>query len=126
MPDAAYYRAWRAAHPGYAKRQTEIKRKRRASHGREDRTKEFANRKSKAGSSEPIPQLYEEVRNGRGVSFLQDEMRMDMEQEKALALIEGRDPAEAARAYRMKEAAWIFRSAAPFYEDRIGDSDDTD
>jgi hypothetical protein len=40
------------------------------------------------------------------VSFWDDELRMDLHQERALAVLEHRDPDAAVGAYRSRELAW--------------------
>ena len=104
MPDAAYFRAWRAAHPEYRERQNRLRNERRAAQGRGDRAREYAKRPIRA--VEPLPELYPNLRHGRVLSFREDELKMDIEQERALAVIEGRDPDDAATTYRRIEQAW--------------------
>lgn len=40
------------------------------------------------------------------MAFWEDELRMDLAQEAALAELEGRDPAAAVAAYRRRELSW--------------------
>jgi hypothetical protein len=54
----------------------------------------------------PLLPLYPELRSGTRLSFWEDELRMDLAQERALAEMEGRDPDEAVRAYRSRERRW--------------------
>jgi hypothetical protein len=58
----------------------------------------------------PLPTLFP----GKGVrvAFWQDELAADLRQEAALAALEGRDPAEAVRAYAARESTW-FRLTVP-------------
>ena len=56
MPDAAYYRSWRAAHPAYRDRQKQLRRERRRRTGRGDRSAEYARRRSRA--IPPVPGLH--------------------------------------------------------------------
>lgn len=53
MANAAYHRAWRAAHPDYRERQNRLRNERRRRDGRGDRSAEYARRKSRA--IPPIP-----------------------------------------------------------------------
>ena len=52
---------------------------------------------------------------GARLSFWNDELAMDLEQERALATLEGRDPDQAARAYRVRETLWA-SITAPLYD----------
>jgi hypothetical protein len=115
MPDAAYYRAWRAAHPEYRARQNRLRAERRRRNGRGDRTAEYARRKSRAAP--PMPplhaghDLFERARMLVGprrstLVALHDPLHDDLLSEATLALIEGRDPVEAIRAFRAREHAY--------------------
>lgn len=108
MPDAAYYRAWRARNAAYRAREVARSRARREAGGRGDRTKEYSNRNAarRTGPTEPLPQLYAHLRRGAALSFWNDELAMDLAQERELARLEGRDPEEAARHYGARERAW--------------------
>jgi hypothetical protein len=55
---------------------------------------------------EPLPLLMAHLQHGSRVAFWEDELRLDLAQEEALALLEGRDPAAGVRAYRARETAW--------------------
>jgi hypothetical protein len=123
MPDAAYYRAWRAAHPEYRKRQAAVRAEHRRVHGRESRANEY--RKSRAQPYEPLPVLYPELNHGSAMSFWEDELRMDLAQERALAELEGVDPDEAVLAYRRREKAWL-AFAAPLIEEVLHGSNDSE
>ena len=56
MSTAAYFRAWRAAHHDYCKRQNRVRNERRRSMGRGDRSAEYATRRSRA--LPPMPGLH--------------------------------------------------------------------
>src|SRR5262245_42374941 len=113
--DAAYYRAWRAAHPEYRARQVRLRNERRRLHGRGDRAAEYAARRGR-----PIPPLpglhhghalFERARGIVGARTttlvsLADPLYDDLVAEATLALLEGADPAEAVRRYRAREAAF--------------------
>lgn len=112
MPDASYYRAWRAAHPEYRARQNRLRNERRRLQGRGDRSAEYARRRSRA--IPPIPPLhdghplFEEARQIVGprrtsLVTLHDPLHDDLLSEATLALIEGRDPHEAIRTFRSRE-----------------------
>lgn len=50
------------------------------------------------------PHLY----HGQHVSWWSEELACDLEQERALAELEGRDPDAAVRAYRAREYGWSY------------------
>jgi hypothetical protein len=115
MADAAYYRAWRAAHPEYKAQQNRLRAERRRRHGRGDRSAEYARRRSRA--IPPIPplhvghDLFDEARRIVGerrttLVTLYDPLHDDLLSEATLALIEGRDPHEAIRSLRSRELAF--------------------
>jgi hypothetical protein len=115
MTDAAYYRAWRAAHPEYRARQNRLRNERRARNGRGDRSAEYAKRASRA--IPPIPALHEghevfeqarAVVGPRRTSLVQlhDPLYEDLLSEATLAIIEGRDPEDAVRAYGARERSF--------------------
>jgi hypothetical protein len=115
MADAAYYRAWRAAHPEYRARQNRLRAERRRLKGRGDRSAEYRRRRSRA--LPPIPplhdghHLFEEARRVVGprrttLVTLHDPLHDDLLSEATLALIEGRDPREAIRSFRAREKAF--------------------
>lgn len=115
MPDAAYFRAWRAAHPEYRARQNRLRNERRRRHGRGDRSAEYAKRASRAIPSIPGlhlgHDLFDRARRIVGprkstLVSLHDPLYDDLVSEAALALIEGRDPSDAVRAYGARERAF--------------------
>jgi hypothetical protein len=118
MADAAYHRAWRAAHPEYRARQNRLRNERRRRVGRGDRSAEYTSRRSRAMPAvPPIPclhlghELFEQARRVVGpkrtsLVSLHDPLHEDLLSEATLALLEGRDPSEAARAYRARERAY--------------------
>jgi hypothetical protein len=125
MTDAAYYRAWRAAHPEYRARQNRLRNERRARNGRGDRSAEYARRQSRAAP--PIPtlhvghSLFDEARKVVGPRVtslvqLHDPLYDDLIAEATLALIEGRDPKDAVRAYGARERAFG-RVTCPLFEE---------
>ena len=115
MANAAYHRAWRAANPDYRERQNRLRNERRRRDGRGDRSAEYARRKSRA--IPPIPpkhlghQLFELARRIVGpqqttLVTLKDPLHDDLLSEATLALLEGRDPADAVVRYRARERAF--------------------
>ena len=115
MPDASYYRAWRAAHPDYRARQNRLRNERRRLRGRGDRTAEYAARRSRA--IPPVPALhaghdfFEEARRIVGprrtsLVSLYDPLYDDLLSEATLALVEGRDPHDAVRRYASRERSF--------------------
>lgn len=122
--NAAYHRAWRAAHPAYRARQNRLRAERRRRDGRGDRSAEYARRRSRAAA--PMPglhhghPLFEEARRIVGprrstLVVLHDPLYDDLLSEATLALIEGRDPHEAIRAFGARERAYG-RWTAPLSE----------
>jgi hypothetical protein len=122
--DAGYYRAWRAAHPEYRARQNRLRNERRARNGRGDRSAEYARRPSRA--LPPIPELHvghavfeqaRQVVGPRVTSLVQlhDPLYDDLVSEATLAIIEGRDPEDAVRAYGLRERSFG-RVTCPLYE----------
>jgi hypothetical protein len=115
MANAAYYRAWRAAHPAYRARQNRLRAERRRRHGRGDRSMEYA-RKRKPGIPSMPPlhvghSLFELARRIVGprrtsLVVLHDPLYDDLLSEATLALIEGRDPQEAVRTYGARERSY--------------------
>ena len=125
MADAAYYRAWRAAHPEYQIRQNRLRAERRRLKGRGDRSAEYARRRSRA--IPPLPpmhdghDLFERARQIVGprrtsLVALYDPLHDDLLSEATLALIEGRDPHQAIRSFRSRELAFG-RITCPLFED---------
>ena len=115
MADAAYHRAWRAAHPEYRERQNQLRNERRRRNGRGDRSAEYARRRSRAVP--PLPglhvghDLFERARQVVGprrstLVTLHDPLYDDLVSEATLALIEGRDPWDAVRSYGARERAF--------------------
>ena len=115
MPDASYYRAWRAAHPEYRARQNCLRNERRRLRGRGDRSAEYAARRSRA--IPPIPGLHDghdlfaEARRIVGprrttLVSLHDPLYDDLLSEATLALIEGRDAQDAVRRYASRERSF--------------------
>jgi hypothetical protein len=115
MPDAAYYRRWRAAHPEYRERQNRLQAERRRRNGRGDRSAEFARRRSRA--IPPVPalhlghDLFEKARRIVGprrtsLVTLYDPLYDDLLSVATLALIEGRDAQDAVRRYGAQERSF--------------------
>ena len=98
-----YWRDWRRDHPEYRARQNILRNARRATAGR-DRAAEYAKRPSRA--IPPLTPLFPDQRGAR-LSFWSDELRADLHQERALAILEGRDPDVATRAYERRELEWF-------------------
>ena len=134
MADAAYYRAWRAAHPEYRARQNRLRADRRRRNGREDRSREYARRRERRQcerhmrqADAPVPALHlghdlfevaRQIVGPRRTAFvlLHDPLYDDLVSEATLALIEGRDPHEAVRAYGARERSFG-RVTCRFLED---------
>jgi hypothetical protein len=115
MPDAAYFRAWRAAHPEYRARQNRLRNERRRCSGRGDRSAEYRQRQSRAIPGVPGLHvghlLFEEARRIVGqrrstLATLHDPLHDDLLSEATLALLEGRDPVDAIRRYGATERAF--------------------
>jgi hypothetical protein len=115
MADAAYHRAWRAAHPEYQARQNRLRNERRRQQGRGDRAAEYASRPTRAIPSVPGlhagHDLFERARRIVGprrttLVTLHDPLYDDLISEATLALIEGRDPEVAIRRYGARERAF--------------------
>lgn len=115
MADASYHRAWRAAHPEYRDRQNRLRNERRRRNGRGDRSAEYAKRPSRA--IPPMPrlheghELFEFARRVVGPAptslvSLHDPLHEDLLSEATLALLEGRDPGAAVRAFGARERAF--------------------
>ena len=125
MADAAYYRAWRAAHPDYRARQNRLRAERRRRNGREDRSTEYARRRRP--TIPPMPALHlghdlfnlaRRIVGPRKTSFvvLHDPLYDDLVSEATLALIEGRDPTEAVRRYGARERTYG-RVTCPLFDE---------
>ena len=133
MADAAYYRAWRAAHPDYRARQSRLRAERRRRLGREDRSREYARCREQRRRSSPARQdaasiqplhlgheLFDHAREVVGprrtsLVTLHDPLHDDLLSEATLALLEGRDPHEAVRAYGTRERTYG-RVTCPLFE----------
>jgi hypothetical protein len=124
MPDAAYFRAWRAAHPEYRARQNRLRNERRRRLGRGDRSAEYRRRPSRSIPGVPAlhlgHHLFEEARRIVGhrhstLASLHDPLHDDLLSEATLALLEGRDPVEAVRRYGAMERSFG-RVTAPLTE----------
>ena len=105
MPDAAYWREYRAAHRERLCAQQREQRKLKP-RVRGDRSAEYARRKTRAHPVPDLPVLFPRLHHGCVLSFWDEELRMDLEQERSLAILEGRCPETAARTYRSRETAW--------------------
>ena len=125
MADAAYYRAWRAAHPAYRERQNRRRNERRGRSGRGDRSAEYARRRGRA--IPPLPglhvghHLFERAREVVGprrssLVTLYDPLYDDLVSEATLALIEGRDPGDAVRTFGARERSFG-RVTCPLFEE---------
>ena len=125
MTDAAYHRAWRAAHPEYRARQNRLRNERRARNRRGDRSAEYARRPSRA--LPPMPglhvghSLFDQARvivGPRLTSLVQlhDPLYDDLVSEATLAIIEGRAPEDAIRSYGARERAFG-RVTCPLFEE---------
>lgn len=115
MSTPEYHRAWRAAH-----REQERARKRRwraTPAGRASRAREYLRRASRAAP--PLPplhtghvlldaarQLVPDRAPGARYQWREEALAQDLRSEAVVAMLEGRDPAEAVRAYRAREGAW--------------------
>ena len=115
MADAAYYRAWRAAHPEYRARQNRLRSERRRLKGRGDRTAEYARRPSRAIAEVPgmhvghdLFELARRIVGPRRGTLVQlyDPLYDDLLSEATLALLEGVDPEHAVQRYAAKERAF--------------------
>lgn len=120
---AEYFRAWRAAHPDYRRREVARTARRRAD-GREDRTAEYRNASRKRTQAraevqplEEIPPLhvghpiFEAARElvgptRSGLTVYLDPMHEDLLSEAVVALLAGEDPVAAVRRFRSGEHAW--------------------
>lgn len=109
--DPAYWRKWRAEHPEYRERQTRLKRERRYKKGRGDRTKEYQNRPSRAKPR--VEPLFPQLRRGVVLSFWNDELKMDLAQERELAILEGKDPEAVCKEYEQRETEWFALCGTP-------------
>ena len=115
MADALYHRRWRAAHPEYRARQNRLRNERRRRLGRGDRSAEYRRRASRALPAIPGlhdgHDLFEQAHRivgpkRRSLSTLHDPLHEDLLSEATLALLEGRDPADAVRSYGARERSY--------------------
>jgi hypothetical protein len=127
--NAAYHRAWRAAHPEYRAREVERSRQRRALHGRGDRSAEYARqrehraltRRLRSGDNGTIQANHPLLEAARAVALGQvrpDRRSVlfrptyeDAVSEAVLAIVVGEDPVPAVRRYLSAERAWLSRTA---------------
>jgi hypothetical protein len=111
--DPGYWKRWRAAHPEYRERQRELKNRRRAENGREDRSREYAKereRRAAARVSEPaLPELFPDLVPHRRTTLLfrDEDLRRDLRQVRELALLEGTNVLNAVRSFARREREWI-------------------
>ena len=115
MPDAAYFRDWRRTHPEYKTRQNARRNERRRRLGRGDRAMEYARRLTRALPPMPLLHhghpLFDQARaivgpNRSGLTVLRDPLYDDLIAVATLAILQGRDPAEAVRRFRSAELSW--------------------
>jgi hypothetical protein len=71
-----------------------------------DRTEERAKYVRPSRAAEPLPVLRPELQRGGAVAFWEDELRLDLQQERELAKLQNRNPDKAAERYRAREMAW--------------------
>lgn len=110
MPDAAYYRRWRAAHPAYRTREAARSAASRLINGRGNRRHEYHNRNEQRHHDQPteaLPPLFPDLARGTTLEFWDEALAADLRQEAALAELEGRDPRKAVLAYRYRERRWL-------------------
>jgi len=140
LPDAAYYREWRKAHPEYRKKQNLLRRERRKRKGREDRSEEYKRRGKTylARASEKHVQERLQATGDNGwcleSSLIRKAKELALRVKKpdlrttvyddtyeelvcvcVLALCEGNDPEEAMKAW-MTERSTRTRMGAPLYD----------
>jgi hypothetical protein len=126
MPDAAYYRAWRAAHPEYRARQNGLRNARRRLNGRSDRPALPVRVRARPRSEPPpVPEINQvDLRHAlyeRGVSivggfrkpqggtfvFASELIHAEAIQVAVLAILERRDPRKAVAAFKTREYGWL-------------------
>ena len=124
MPTAAYYRAWRAAHPEYRAREALRSARRKA-----------RQRVTVVDEPPPTHPVLEQARQvvgplhagqGRAYRFPSEVMHEELICEAALAICEGKDPCEAVKAFRKREAQWLKVTTWLADEDGKGRLDATD
>lgn len=112
--DPEYFRKWRAAHPEYVEREKARRALTRAKGDRGDRSEEYKHRalvratvrELAFGPDGVMPPLYPNLQHGKAFSFWEDELRMDLGQERELAKLEGIDEEVAVKEYRRREGRW--------------------
>jgi hypothetical protein len=127
--NAAYHRAWRAAHPEYRAREVERSRQRRALHGRGDRSAEYARQRERraltrrlnAGDNGVVEANHPLLEVARTVALghVRPDRRSllfrptfeDAVSEALVAIVAGEDPVPAVRRYLSVERAWLSRTA---------------
>jgi hypothetical protein len=127
--NAAYPRAWRAAHPEYRAREVERSRRRRALHGRGDRSAEYARQRERraearrlsSGENGTTEETHPLLKAARSAALRQ--VRPDQRSvlfrptfevavsEALVAIVAGEDPVPAIRRYLAAERAWLMRTA---------------
>ena len=130
--NAAYHRTWRAAHPEYRRREVERSRRRRALHGRGDRSLEYARQRERRAvarrlrtgengtveTSHPLLKVagtvaLSQVRPDRRSILFRPTVE-DAVSEALLAIMAGEDPVPAVRRYLSAERAWLSCTAPLF------------
>ena len=127
--NAAYHRAWRAAHPEYRAREVERSRRRRALHGRGDRSAEYARQRERRaigrrlesgenGWTEETHPILEAARTAALCHVRPDQRSAffrptfeDAVSEATVAIVAGDDPVLAVRRYVASERAWLMHTA---------------
>lgn len=108
MP-AEYWRDYRRRHAAelreYNRQRRKLPRVRAQRHAFEAQRR-MRLRAARASLPVPIPMLYPHLQRGGALSFWEDELRIDLAQERHLAILEGRDPDDAVRRYRAREMGW--------------------
>jgi hypothetical protein len=127
--NAAYHRAWRAAHPEYRRREVERSRRRRAAWGRDDRSIEYARQRERralarrisaaengwVAEAHPILEaaraaVLRHIGPDRRSAFFRPTFE-DAASEAVVAIVAGEDPVPAVRRYLAGERAWLMRTA---------------
>lgn len=115
MPDAAYLRRWRAAHPEYRAREALRSRARKATSAYRAWRRTHERRQSRAlPPLPPLPPLHQGhpiLATARLIAGPAGPLWDDLVGEAALALVAGEDPAAAVTAFRRREQAWAFHTA---------------
>jgi hypothetical protein len=127
--NAAYHRAWRAAHPEYRAREVERSRRRRTLHGRGDRSTEYArqrerravDRRLRSGNNGTVERSHPLLEAARLVALrhVRPDRRSvlfrptyeDAVSEALVAIVAGEDAVPAVRRYLSAERAWLSRTA---------------